>query len=153
MNTFDITETVIIGYITERLSDERFNFLITQANEQIDEISQNEEMYNGFLTKVNAPEKIDNIILWVLLMSDEDICDEYIEEFNKDFEVEIPVNDLSDLLFYIIHLKKVKDITLDGFQYLAEYKSEGIEEVDQYSFTNAFAYLQRTKEVKMDFSF
>ncbi|CAA6816686.1 MAG: Unknown protein, partial [uncultured Sulfurovum sp.] len=34
-----------------------------------------------------------------------------------------------------------------------EYKSEGIEEVDQYSFTNAFAYLQRTKEVKMDFSF
>ncbi|CAA6807062.1 MAG: Unknown protein [uncultured Sulfurovum sp.] len=86
-------------------------------------------------------------------MSDEDICDEYIEEFNKDFEVEIPVNDLSDLLFYIIHLKKVKEITLDGFEYLAEYKSEGIEEVDQYSFTNAFAYLQRTKEVKMDFSF
>ena len=151
MNTFDITETVITGYINERLSEERFNFLITQVNEQIDEISQKEEIYNGFLNQVNAPKKIDNIILWILLMSDEDICSKYIDKWGKDFEDEIPVNDISDLLFYIIHLKKIKNITLDGFEYLSEYKSEGIEEVDQYSFTNAFAYLQKSKEVKIDF--
>ncbi len=78
MNTSQIAESALEGYKNEKLSDERINFLITQANEQLDEISQNKEMYNRFLNEVNAPQKIDNIILWILLMSNEDIVDDYI---------------------------------------------------------------------------
>jgi hypothetical protein len=151
MNTFAIAEAALRGYINERLPKERIDFLITQANEQLNEISQNKEIYNSFLKQVNAPQKIDNLVLWILLMSNEEICSEYISEFDKDFEDEIPVFDLSDLLFYVVYLTKVKKIKLDGFNYLLEYKTEGIDEVDQCSFTNAFLYIQKSKEVKIDF--
>ncbi|WP_373033640.1 hypothetical protein [Sulfurovum sp.] len=151
MHTFQIAESVLDGYKNEKLSEERISFLKTQANEQLDEISQNKEIYNKFLNQVNAPQKIDNIILWILLMSSERICDEYIDEFNKDFREIIPVSDLADLLLYSVHLKKVKNIELDGFDYLLEYEGEGIEEVDQYSFTNALLYIQKSKEIQMEF--
>jgi hypothetical protein len=152
MHTFQIAESVLDGYKNEKLSEERINFLITQANEQLDEISQNKEIYNSFLNKVNPPQKIDNIILWILLMSNEGICDEYISEFDKDFREIIPVSDLADLLFYVVHLKKVKNIELDGFDYLLEYQGDGgIEEVDQYSFTNALLYIQKSKEIAIEF--
>lgn len=151
MNTSQIAESALEGYKNEKLSDERINFLITQANEQLDEISQNKEMYNRFLNEVNAPQKIDNIILWILLMSNEDIVDDYISEFDKDFNDIIPVSDLADLLFYSVYLKKVKNIELDGFDYLLEYEHEGIEDVDQYSLTNTFLYIQQSKEVAIEF--
>ena len=151
MDTFQIAESVLDGYKNDKLSEERINFLITQANEQLDEISQNKEIYNSFLNKVNAPQKIDNIILWILFMSNEDICDEYIEEFDKDFREIIPVSDLADLLVYIVHLKKVKNIELDGFDYLLEYKHQGIDEMDQYAFTNVLLYIQKSKEVEIEF--
>ena len=151
MNTFQIAETALDGYMNEKLSEERINFLITQANEQLDEISQNKEIYSDFLNQVNAPEKIDNIILWILLMSNEDICTDYINEFDKDFRKIIPVSDLADLLIYLVHLKKVKNIELDGFDYLLAYEEEGLEEVDLYSLTNAFLYIQKSKEVQIDF--
>ncbi|WP_309499167.1 hypothetical protein [Sulfurovum sp.] len=151
MDTFQIAESVLDGYKNDKLSEARINFLITQADEQLDEISQNKEIYNSFLNRVNAPKKIDNIILWILLMSNEEICCEYISEFHKDFREIIPVSDLADLLFYIIHLKKVKNIELDGFDYLLEYEDEGIDEMDQYSFTNALLYIQKSKEVKIEF--
>ncbi|MBC8238291.1 MAG: hypothetical protein H8E76_08720 [Helicobacteraceae bacterium] len=151
MHTYQISESVLDGYKNEKLGEERINFLIAQANEQLDEISQNKEIYDGFLNRVNAPKKLDNIILWILLMSNERICDEYIDEFNKDFRDIIPVSDLADLLLYAVHLKKVKNIALDGFEYLLEYEGEGIEEVDQFSFTNALLYIQKSKEVEMEF--
>ncbi len=151
MHTLQIAESVLDDYRNNKLSEERINFLITQANEQLDEISQNKEIYNSFLNKVNAPKKIDNIILWILFMSNEDICEEYIDEFDKDFREIIPVSDLADLLVYIIHLKKIKNIELDGFDYLLEYKHEGIDEVDQYSFANVLLYIQRSKEVDIEF--
>lgn len=151
MHTLQIATSVLDGYTNDKLSEERINFLITQANEQLDEISQNKEIYNSFLNKINPPQKIDNIILWMLLMSNESICDEYIEEFDKDFREIIPVSDLADLLIYIIHLKKVKNIELDGFDYLLEYKDEGIDEMDQYAFTNVLLYIQKSKEVQMEF--
>ena len=97
MDTLQIAESVLDGYRNDKLTDERINFLITQANEQLDEISQNKEIYDSFLSKINPPQKIDNIILWILLMSNEDICDEYIDEFDKDFREIIPVSDLADL--------------------------------------------------------
>ena len=106
MHTLQIAESVLDDYRNNKLSEERINFLITQANEQLDEISQNKEIYHSFLNKVNAPQKIDNIILWILFMSNEDICDEYIDEFDKDFREIIPVSDLADLLVYVVHLKK-----------------------------------------------
>jgi hypothetical protein len=85
-------------------------------------------------------------------MSNEGICDEYISEFDKDFREIIPVSDLADLLLYVVHLKKVKNIELDGFDYLLEYQGDGgIEEVDQYSFTNALLYIQKSKEIQMEF--
>jgi len=151
MHTFQISESVVNGYKNEKISEERIDFLRTQANEQLDEVSQNKEMYNRFLSKVNPPQKIDNIILWIVLMSNELICDEYISEFNKGFREIIPVSDLADLLFYVVYLKKVKNIELDGFEYLLEYEGAGVEEVDQFSFTNALLYIQKSKEVVMEF--
>ena len=151
MNTFAITGSVLTGYINERLAKDRIEFLVAQVNEQIEEISQNKEVYERFLKKINAPEKIDNLVLWILLMSNEDICSEYIDEFDKDFEDEIPIFDLSDLLFYTVYLNKVKKVELDGFDYLLTYKDEGLDEVDQCSFTNAFLYIQKLKDVQIEF--
>ena len=74
MNTFQITQMALTDYKNDKLSDERFDFLVAQANEQIDEISQNKEIYDSFFTKLNAPKKTDNIILWVLIMSNEELC-------------------------------------------------------------------------------
>lgn len=151
MHTFQIAEPLLENYKNDKLSDERINFLIAQANEQLAEIAQNTELYDGFLKKVNSPEKIDNIILWILLMSNEGICSKYIRECGKNFRKIIPVSDLADLLFYAIYLKKVKNIELDGFDYLLEYEEEGIDVMDQYAFTNALLYIQTSKEVQMEF--
>ena len=152
MHTFQIAEPVLENYRNDKLSQERIDFLITQANEQLEEISQNKEIYDSFINKVNPPKKIDNIILWMLIMSNESICDEYIDVFDKGYREIIPVSDLADLLLYATHLKKVKNIELDGFDYLLEYKGDGgIEEVDQYAFTNALLYIQKSKEVEMVF--
>jgi len=151
MLTFQLAEPVLDDYKNDKLTEERINFLKTQANEQLDEISQNKEIYHSFLNKVNAPQKIDNIILWILLMSNEGICWDYIEEFDKKFRDVIPVSDLADLLLYSVYLKKVKNIELEGFDYLLEYKEDGMEEVDQFAFTNTFLYIQKSKEVQIDF--
>ncbi len=84
-------------------------------------------------------------------MSNERICCKYIDEFDKDFRDIIPVGDLADLLLYSVYLKKVKNIELEGFDYLLEYKEDGIEEMDQYAFTNTFLYIQKSKEVQIEF--
>ena len=151
MHTFQISVKALDAYRNEKLTEERINFLINQANEQLDEISQNKELYDRFLKQVNAPQKIDNIILWILFMSNEAICDEYIEAFDKDFREIIPVSDLADLLAYVVHLKKVKNIELDGVDYLLEYNADGIEEIDQYNFTNVLLYIQKSKEIEIEF--
>jgi len=151
MHTFQIAEPVLDNYKNDKLSDERIDFLKTQANEQLDEMSQNKEIYESFLKKVNAPEKIDNIILWMLLMSNERIVEAYIDEFGKNFRDIIPVSDLADLLLYAVHLKKVKNIELDGFEYLLEYEHEGKDEFDQFCVTNVILYIQRSKEVQIEF--
>lgn len=151
MHTFQISNTVLDNYKNEKLTQERIDFLIDQANVQLDEMSQNKELYSSYLNKVNAPSKIDNIILWILLMSNESICDDYIEEFDKGFREIIPVSDLADLLIYIVHMKKIDNIELDGFDYLLSYNHDGIQEMDQYAFTNALLYIQKSKEVEMEF--
>ena len=151
MHTFQIAESLLENFRNDKLSDVRINFLITQANEQLSEMAQNKELYDGFLAKVKAPERIDNIILWILLMSNEGIGSKYIREFKKDFRKFIPVSDLADLLLYIVHLKKVKNIELDGLDYLLEYEEEGIEVMDQYAFTNVLLYIQKSKECLMQF--
>jgi len=151
MLTFQLAEPVLENYKNDKLTEERINFLKTQANEQLDEISQNKEIYDSFLKKVNAPQKIDNIILWILIMSNEGLCWDYIGEFDKKFRDVIPVSDLADLLLYSVYLKKIKDTELDGFDYLLEYKEDGMEEVDQFAFTNAFLYIQKSKEVQIEF--
>jgi hypothetical protein len=84
-------------------------------------------------------------------MSNEDICCDYITLFNKDFVDRIPVSDLADLLLYITHLKKVKNIEVDGFDYLSDYQEEGIEEVDHYSVSNALMFIQQLKAQDMTF--
>jgi 3-methyladenine DNA glycosylase AlkD len=151
MNTFQIAGSALDGYKNEKLSDERINALVVQANTQIDEIAQNKELYDSFIQKVNAPQKIDNIILWVLFMSNEDIRDTYIETFDKEFRDDIPISDLADLLIYIVYLKKVKNEELAGFDYLDNYEDGDIEDVDQFALTNTFLYIQKTKEVQIDF--
>lgn len=151
LHTFQIAEPVLDGYKNSKLSDERINFLITQANDQLDEIAQNRELYDSFLKKVNAPQKIDNIILWILLMSNERIADEYNSEFGKKFRDIIPVSDLADLLLYAVHLKKLQGIELDGFDYLLDYEHEGIDEMDQFCVTNVLLYIQKSKEIAIEF--
>ncbi|MBL1244298.1 MAG: hypothetical protein COA39_007905 [Sulfurimonas sp.] len=151
MHTSQIAIPVLEGYKNEKLSGERIDFLINQANEQLEEISQKEEIYSDFLKQINAPKKIDKIILWILLMSNETVCEDYIDEFKKNFRDIIPVSDLADLLLHVIHLKKVQGIDVDGIDYLLEYEGECIEEVDQFAFTNALLYIQKSKEVEMEF--
>jgi len=151
MNTFQIAQTALEGYKNTKLSDERIDALVEQANTQIREIVQNKEVYDDFVSQVDAPQPVDNIILWVLFMSDEDIRDTYIETFDKDFRDDIPISDLADLLIYIVYLKKVKDVELEGYDYLDDYEDGEIEDVDQFALTNAFLYIQKTKEVQIDF--
>ena len=151
MNTPQIAASALDGYKNEKLSEERINFLITQANEQLDEISGNKELYDEFFEEVNAPKMVDNIILWILFMSNEDICRDYINAFDKDLMKVVPRSDLADLLLYSVYLRKVKNTELDGYDYLVEYDGEGMEELDQYTLTNAFLYIQQTKEVQIDF--
>jgi hypothetical protein len=151
MDTFQIAEPVLDNYRNDKLSDERIDFLIKQANEQIEELSQNREIFDSLLKRVNAPEKIDNIILWILLMSNERIVDVYIDEYGKKFRDIIPVSDLADLILYVVHLKKLKNIELDGFNYLLEYQHEGVDEFDQYCVTNIILYIQKSKEAPIDF--
>ena len=50
-----------------------------------------------------------------------------------------------------MYLRKVKNTELDGYDYLVEYDGEGMEELDQYTLTNAFLYIQQTKEVQIEF--
>lgn len=151
MNTLQVAESVLDGYKNENLTEERINFLTAQANEQLDELAGNQEVYTRFLEKVNAPKDVDNIILWMLIMSDEDIVEEYIDTFKKDFREIIPVSDLADLLLHLVYLKKVKNIELDGLDYLLDLESEGMDEMDQYAFTNIFVYIQKLKEVPIEF--
>ncbi len=151
MHTLQISEKVLDGYEKEKLTAERIDFLKTQANEQLDEISQNKELYNSFLNKVNAPKDVDNLILWILIMSNEDIVEEYIDEFGKSFREIIPVSDLADLLIYAIHLKKLQNVELNGVEYLLEYEHAGIEEIDQFAFTNVLLYVEKSKEVQIEF--
>lgn len=153
MHTYQIAESVLDGYKNEKLTDERIDFLKIQANEQLDEIAQNEELYESFLKRINVPQKIDRIILWMLLMSNEDICDDYISTCNKNYREIIPISDLADLLLYVIHLKKVQNIELEGFEYLVKSEETGIEEVDQYAFTNALLYIQKLKEQEVQMQF
>ncbi len=151
MNTLQVAEAVLDGYKNENLTEERINFLTTQANEQLNELAENQEIYDRFLEKVKPPKDVDNIILWMLIMSDEDIVEEYIDIFKKDFREIIPVSDLADLLLHLVYLKKVKNIELDGLDYLLDLESEGMDEMDQYAFTNIFIYIQKTKEVQIEF--
>jgi len=151
VHTFQIANTVLTNYVNDKLTQERIDSLIAQASEQLTEIAKNEKIYSDFLKKVNAPKDIDTTILWILLMSNESICESYIEEYDKNFREIIPISDLADLLIHTVHLKKVQNIELKGFEYLLNYKSEGVDEVDQYAFTNALLYIQKSKEAEMEF--
>jgi len=151
MHTFQIAKAVLEGYKNEKLGEERIDFLVEQSNKQLEEISQNQDLYKSFLERVNAPKGINSLLLWILFMSNEQICEEYINEFDKDFREIIPVSDLADLLFYVIYLKNVQETELDGLDYLITYDDAGIEEVDQYCFTNILLYIQKSKEVQMEF--
>jgi adenine specific DNA methylase Mod len=152
MHTYEIVEPALIKYKNAKLTPERIEFLKTQANEQIEEIKANEVIYNSFLEKVQAPEKIDTIILWMLFMSNEDIVEEYVDTFSKPFMDIIPVSDLADLLFYLVYMKKIENTAYDGFDYLLQYEEEGIDDMDQYCFTNVLVYIQTMKKLEeMDF--
>ena len=151
MHTYQIADAVLDNYRNGKLTEERIDFLKKQAEEQLGEIAQNPALYERFLKEVDAPETIDSIVLWMLFMLDEDIVDDYIGAFKKKYREIIPVSDLADLLLYAVHLKKVKNVTLDGFDYFLEYQHEGKDEMDQYCFTNVLLYIQKSKQVEMEF--
>ena len=49
MHTLQIAESVLDGYKNEKLSEERINFLITQANEQLDFQQNSKRLITGQL--------------------------------------------------------------------------------------------------------
>jgi len=151
MHTFQIAKPVLDDYRNNKLSTQRIDSLIKQAQDQLDELSQNEKLYNSFLEKINPPKNVDKIILWMLIMSNDDMCSDYSDEFNKNYRPIIPVSDLADLLLYIVHLKQVENVDLDGFDFLLDYEYGGIDEMDQYCFTNVLLHVQKSKEVQMEF--
>ena len=151
MHTFQIAKPVLDDYRNNKLSTQRIDFLIKQAQDQLNELSQNEKLYNSFLEKINPPKNVDKIILWMLIMSNDDMCSDYSDEFDKNYRPIIPVSDLADLLLYIVHLKQVENIDLDGFDFLLDYEDGGIDEMDQYCFTNVLLHVQKSKEVQMEF--
>ena len=151
MNTFQITELALNNYKTDRLPDTRINLLLEQVNEQIDELSQHKEIYSSFLEDIDAPENLDNIILWILLMSNEDVCRDYINQCKKDLKKVIPVSDMADLLLYAAYLTKVQKTKPEGYDFLSGYYEEEMEEVDQYAVTNVLHHIQQSKEVQIQF--
>jgi len=151
MHTFQIAKPVLDDYRNNKLSTQRIDFLIKQAQDQLNELSQNEKLYNSFLEKINPPKNVDKIILWMLIMSNDDMCSDYSDEFDKNYRPIIPVSDLADLLLYIVHLKQVENVDLDGFDFLLDYEDGGIDEMDQYCFTNVLLHVQKSKEVEMEF--
>jgi len=151
MHTFQIAKPVLDDYRNNKLSTQRIDFLIKQAQDQLNELSQNEKLYNSFLEKINPPKNVNKIILWMLIMSNDDMCSDYSDEFNKNYRPIIPVSDLADLLLYIVHLKQVENVDLDGFDFLLDYEDGGIDEMDQYCFTNVLLHVQKSKEVQMEF--
>lgn len=150
MHTLQIAEEVLEDY-KGKVEAERYDFLIAQAKEQLEEIRGNEEIYNNYLEQVNVAGEVDDLVLWMLFMSNEDICSNYIREFKKDFFDMMPVNDLADLLFYIIYLKKCENTELDGIVYVLESTDPNMDEVDQASFLNVLSHIARSKEVPMAF--
>ncbi len=151
MHTYQIAEKVLDDYRKNKLVDERIDFLKSQADEQLEELAQKEELYQSYLQKVGAPEGIDSVILWILIMSNESIVEDYIDEYDKKFREIIPVSDLADLLLYAVHLDKVEGSPLKGFDYLLEYKHDGIDEIDQYCVTNVLLFIQKQKEPQIEF--
>ena len=152
MHTDQIADKVLGNYRKDKLTDERIDFLKAQADEQLEEIAGNKELYDRFLQKINPPGKIDNIILWMLIMSNEDFVEAYIDAFNKfKFREIIPSSDLADLLIYIVHLNKLENITLDGYDFLLNYEHPGKDEFDHYCVTNVLLYIQKSKQVEMEF--
>jgi len=151
MHTIQIAEEVLEEYKI-KVGQERFDFLLTQAKEQLEEIKADEEAYNSYLEQIHISGKIDDIVLWVLFFSNENICSDYISRFKKDFFDMVPENDLADLLFYTVYLKKCKNNELDGIVYLVESNEQAIDDVDQASFMNVLCHIQKQKEPEMDFN-
>lgn len=150
MQIFEITNEVVEGYV-EKVGQERIDFLVNQAKEQIEEIAQDEKVYLDYLNKAQASVKVDKLVLWVLFMSLEDICFDYIEKFNKDFFEETPMNDLADLSMYIVYLTNSKGEKLDGIQYMSESNEQRLKEIDHHSVTNLLLYVQQQKQQAMEF--
>jgi hypothetical protein len=153
MHTNEIVEPALKQYKSAKLTDERIDFLKNQVTEQLTEIRQNQDIYKEFINKINPPEKIDDIILWMLIMCNEDMVEEYVDKYDKSFMDIIPVSDLADLLFYLVYKKTVEGIETDGFDFLLSYEDEGIEDFDQYCFTNVLVYVQTMKKLEAQIDF
>jgi len=151
MHTYQIADTVLDNYRKGKLGEERIRFLKEQVHEQMNELVQHEALYARFLQKIDLPEPIDEVVLWMMIMMDEDRVDDYINACKKNFREIIPVSDLADLLLYAVHLKKVQNTTLEGFDYFLEFQHDGKDEVDQFCFMNVLLYVQKSKEVEMEF--
>lgn len=151
MHSIQIAPEVLEQYYN-KVGQERFELLAAQAKEQLKEIREDKEVYNNYLEQINTAGEVDDIVLWVLFMSNEDICLDYIKRFKKDFHKMVPDSDLADLLFYAVYLKKCKDNELDGIVYLIESNKEEIDDVDQANFMNILCHIQEQKAPKMDFN-
>lgn len=151
MHTIQIADEVLEDY-KNIIGIERFEFLVEQAKDQLKEISQNGELYNSYLEKIKIAGKVDDLVLWILFFSNENICSDYIKQFKKDFFDMVPENDLADLFFYIVYLKKCKNNELDGIVYLVESNDKAIEDVDQSSFMNVLCHIQKQKQPEIDFN-
>lgn len=151
LHTYQIAETVLNDYVTAKLTQERLNMLITQANEQLEEFAQEIELFERAKVQAGVPDGVDNIILWIALMSNEDICCDYIDTFGKKYREIIPVSDIADLITYVVYLKRIKEEDLQGIDFLLHNDTAGVGEADQYGFMNVLLFVQKGKEGALEF--
>lgn len=147
MDLFEVSPAVLEANYN-RMGHERIDFLVDQAKEQIKEISQDQETLDSYLKIVGLSEKVDDLVLWVILMSNDDVCFGYNKKFNKGFMDFIPMNDLSDLSLYLAY--KNKNEQINGIEKLIELDTGCAKEIDHHCVSSLLYYIQQEKQ-QMDF--
>lgn len=150
MQIFEIAPEVLKGHV-QRMGQDRVNELVSQAKEQISEIATRPEVLESYLGQVGLEKRVDDLVVWILFMMDEDICDAYNEIFEKGFFKMIPLNDLSDLTIYVANLIKTENKNIDGVDNIINCNTGTSKEVDHHSVTNLLYYIQQEKQNQMQF--
>ena len=149
MEVFGINTEVLDQHL-KNIGEDRINFLIDQAKEQLDEINSNEEIKKEFLKEIELEKEVDDLVLWILFMSNEEVVAKYIKEFKKDFFDFIPINDITDLCVYL-SVKYQAGENIEGIEELVEFEKETKREIEYNTITTLLMIVQEQKKMDMQF--